>query len=474
MFYLFLIMPYIVLPFMYQFPATNPLVTWLQMATAEVVRGFPNYWAGLYYNIPVYYDTKELYMTIVIIIVAIYLLMNWKKRAIKVNIVYMILGALLVLMLLQYSYSADPYSGLKSCKGVFLIIISGLYFSNLSKKTLMIVANGVALFALIDSIIGLLQLFMVWYKWFPYLEVPGQGSNGYIFGTIGHINQFANMLTMSLFVVVALFFLSKCNWRKLCYFIIIALTLFNIILTTCRSAWVAVLLTSILFLIFHWKHLIQAKQLKWVGVFILLLILELGVLKFMTEHMQNNPVLGNHAYKTSAEQVDSTHGRTLLWEKNLLFISEHPILGVGTGGYWAEEQAYYQQTVNQINSTPDMTQVQADDMIKFASIKEHSHNEYLQQFVENGILGFVLLVVLVLGILASYVKLNKINSSLENSLFFFGMFSCCFIACFDFPWHMIHTITWFAMLLGCYVAYMNVNNVFTNFKESSLNKKKLK
>lgn len=467
MFYLYLIMPYIVLPFMYQFPATNPIITAMQMTMAEVVRGFPNYWAGLYYNIPVYYDTKELYMTIVVIIVAVYIIMNWKKRSFRFNISYIILGVLLIVMILEYSYSQDPYSALKSCKGVFLIIISGLYFSNLSEKILKIVAEGVAIFALINSIIGLLQLFMVWYAWFPYLEVPNQGSNGFIFGTIGHINQFANMLTMSLFVVVALFFLCKSKIKKSYYFIIIALTLFNIILTTCRSAWVAVLLTAILFILFHWKHLLQTKQMKWVFLFILLIIIEIGVLKFMIHHMPTNPVLGNNAYKTSAEQVDSTHGRALLWKKNLIFIGEHPIAGVGTGGYWAEEQAFYQQTVAEINSTPDMTQAQANGLIKLASIKEHSHNEYLQQFVENGILGFVLLVVLVLGILASYIKLNKKHSSLENSLFFFGMFSCCFIACFDFPWHMIHTLTWFAMLLGCYVAYLNKNSIFLSFKEKN-------
>lgn len=471
MYFAYLIMPYIVLPFIYQFPTSQGWINALQVTMAEIVRGFPNYWQGIYYNIPVYYDAKELWMTVVVIFVVLYLLWVWKKKEFVINNFYKGVGVFLLLLLVEYLYTPDTYSGLKTCKGVALLFITGLYFSNLKEKKLKIVAQGVTIFALVNSIIGILQLLMVWYRWFPYLEVPGPGSNGYIFGTIGHINQFANMLTMSLFVVLFLFFNERRRLQKSYYFTVIVLSLFNIILTTCRSAWVAVIGTFILLMIFHAKELLKKKQLRYIVVLIFVIIGEFFLIKQLSAWMPNNPVLGNHNFKTSVDQVDNSHGRILLWEKNIYFITQHPIMGTGTGSYWYDEQLFYQATLQTIQSTPQISKSQADEMVKFAAIKEHSHNEYLQQFVENGVFGFLFLVSGVLALLYSYILLQRKEKTLEHGVFFFGVFSCFFIACFDFPWHMIHSLTWFSMILGAYIALLNRHHLWTKTVNSKGEKK---
>jgi tetratricopeptide (TPR) repeat protein len=104
----------------------------------------------------------------------------------------------------------------------------------------------------------------------------------------------------------------------------------------------------------------------------------------------------------------SSLGRMLVWKISLMHIKEWFVTGVGFGGFeynYNKWQAEYF-----INNPDDITNARLADYIQFA------YNEFLQNFIECGIIGF-LLFVFIIGLIFRNIIIKVKNSNKIIALF---------------------------------------------------------
>jgi O-antigen ligase len=113
---------------------------------------------------------------------------------------------------------------------------------------------------------------------------------------------------------------------------------------------------------------------KWVAVGLV------GVLVLLSfVFLPPDQLIGRFAELGSSEGI-TANDRVLMWKETLHLIAAYPLFGCGLGGY---ESAFNKFNVTSPNSTVD-----------------YAHNDYLQSLAELGGVGFSILALLVIAILA--------------------------------------------------------------------------
>jgi O-antigen ligase len=100
----------------------------------------------------------------------------------------------------------------------------------------------------------------------------------------------------------------------------------------------------------------------------------------------------------------SVKGRLLMWRTTLEMVKDHPIIGIGTGAFGPQYQAYRARVFDRL-----------DDPATLYPAREHSydeaghaHNDWLQLAAENGLVGLALFMVLIGGVYVTGLRLlNK-------------------------------------------------------------------
>lgn len=84
------------------------------------------------------------------------------------------------------------------------------------------------------------------------------------------------------------------------------------------------------------------------------------------------------AFSPARDLPSTLRGRAYIWKVSSPHLAEHPVLGLGPGGFGAAfaawETQYWQKTPDEQNR-------------KFAGLEDHAHNDYLEIFTDHGILG---------------------------------------------------------------------------------------
>jgi O-antigen ligase len=123
------------------------------------------------------------------------------------------------------------------------------------------------------------------------------------------------------------------------------------------------------------------------------------------------------AYGVFHFKKDSANGRLFMWKINTLAIQEAPITGVGLGGFpaaYAEAQMTYFKS-NRATDTEKLV----------AGSPEYAFNEYLRIFLEQGIVGGILFLLITFLIIIKGIKNRQIGASgsfLALSIFAFASY----------------------------------------------------
>ena len=95
-----------------------------------------------------------------------------------------------------------------------------------------------------------------------------------------------------------------------------------------------------------------------------------------------SPTFSNriHSISNSNGQEQSINERFLMWHAAIKMGIEHPLLGVGMGNYESEYQNHY---ISPLAKEPEV---------------RHAHNNFIQFFAENGLMGLLSYLVLEVSI----------------------------------------------------------------------------
>ncbi|NOX89696.1 MAG: hypothetical protein GXO77_11765 [Calditrichaeota bacterium] len=307
------------------------------------------------------------------------------------------------------------------------------YFSlDLIKNNSKIIFFTILIVAFIESLIGLLQNYGFDFTDLAYFYK--------IVGTYTTPTLFVACITHALPVGLVLYYLNKNENTKNIILFLIGLILLAVLLSGIRAAWLAAFVGIGFFFLLKDLNLIKIWLSKrYIKIFTLIAGLVLTVFLIVTLY-QIRPA--------------SANARLLIWRISLNMIKDHPIIGIGLGNFAVKYMNYQAEFFK--------NPANMDKWANVAGNVNHAHNEFLQIFVETGILGFLLFLALLFFIYRDSLTLiisNKLNKedyllllgsissiSIILVLSFFGFF-------LYFPYLTIFFITYLAISAGIIKKY---------------------
>lgn len=201
-----------------------------------------------------------------------------------------------------------------------------------------------------------------------------------------------------------------------------------------RMGALSLFLTTFLYLIF--KIFKDKKSINFVSVItIIILLTGLFLPKEYTEKL-----------KTSFQTTKniSNEDRIVMWKAGIEIFKENPIFGIGS--YKKEIYPHVQKYVEE-NVNDEQLRGEFINRDRFANL----HNIYIDFFVQNGILGFLYLILLFILIPFEFFKSKKNKESI--SAFFSIMFYCCY----GLTWSLWSSLGISQVLFHIFLIWMLVN-----------------
>lgn len=158
--------------------------------------------------------------------------------------------------------------------------------------------------------------------------------------------------------------------EKSFYIMCTILSLFSFVCLNTRGAWIALFPV----LIFVMLYYIPNAKKKLFAILCMCVVLGAGLLVSPTFSQRV------HSISNSSGQEQSVNERFLMWHSAIKMGIEHPMLGVGMGNYESEYQKNY---ISPYAKEPEV---------------RHAHNNFIQFFAENGIVGVLSYIVLEVSI----------------------------------------------------------------------------
>ncbi len=215
--------------------------------------------------------------------------------------------------------------------------------------------------------------------------------------------MFINKNYASPFMAFSIWWLILYLLKKKNYIIsgILAFDIFYLILTATRASWIAtiVALFPFIFILFITKQTNKMFSKPFAFGFLLLIIL-----LFSTRYKPSKIEVQRN-FKTQIDSLliinKSAQVRLNIWQNSLSIISSKPVLGYGLDNFSVIYPLFHDSKVS-------------DKYYTTKYFEGGAHNEFIQQFVETGFAGFLLLLALSL---LFYVTVFKIkNQNLAYSL----------------------------------------------------------
>ena len=130
---------------------------------------------------------------------------------------------------------------------------------------------------------------------------------------------------------------------------------------------------------------------------------------------------------------DSADGRILIWRIGFIMALDNPVFGHGSGSIAAEYMDYQANYLDQVNNAK---------WNYLADNTKHLFNEYLELWVQYGIIGLLLLVGCVFFIVNAYKKCKELISRYA----FTSIISIMLFSCFSYPFS--YPFTWIILFLS--------------------------
>ena len=228
-----------------------------------------------------------------------------------------------------------------------------------------------------------------------------------LFSTFGNPNYLAGYLAASLHLGL-LFFFTKKRWKFL-WLVIIATLYTSLLLTHTRGAWAAFLLSSIfvliLILIYKGKKFFRTNK---TPIFTLTAIILIITVIFSFPNPLNLKKAAVIERGVSAVEFrNSASQRILIWKVAFELIKEKPFLGWGIGTFGI----HYPLAQGAL-----LSRKENKEFIPKANRSIYAHNDYLQIWVETGILGLSLFLWIIVSFYKKTLSILKNNSSDEEYL----------------------------------------------------------
>ena len=294
----------------------------------------------------------------------------------------------------------------------FLVIILS---SQIDEKVLLkFISTLIVIAGLIVSIIGLLQLFGL--NILNLIPNPRPGS------TLG-IRNFASEYLIGVipFAFISLI-ICKSKRVKIIFLFVIICVMSYLFLLRSRAAYVTLLISLIFFvtllIIFYKKNNLKINLKKDLSLITLALIISLLIGFFQPTNIDKER---ENLQTTVASVFDTDYApniaRIKYYKTSFEMFKENPLLGIGTGAWFGLYPKY---------NSEDYT-----DGNIFFTANLNPHNDFLEILTENGIIGFLLFITL---IVLSIIKLIKhCNKNIYFIALTASFISIIIISLFSFP-----------------------------------------
>ncbi len=204
----------------------------------------------------------------------------------------------------------------------------------------------------IASIIGIVQYFTGWQTSKPWLDAKFEDEIVRIVGTFDNPNYFAEMIGLTLPIVLAFLLKNRRLRDKTLMLVYAALQSIALLLTWSRGAWLGFLFSfTIMAVIFD-------KRLLVLGLVVAVVVMTVAP-----------PVVVQRLLSSFSMEDSSNYYRISIWRGSIALLKEYFFRGVGLG---AESFA---------EMYPEFMIVQTPAI--------HSHSMYLQLLIEMGLFGFL-------------------------------------------------------------------------------------
>jgi O-antigen ligase len=227
------------------------------------------------------------------------------------------------------------------------------------------------------SLVGCFQIF---YASLQYLDILPELFYHRYGGSFGNSGDLANFLAVTWSVSLGLFLWRRNNLRKWLLGVILLLHLFLLVISVARTAWIAVLVSTLyLLLTTSWvKNRVgkihnYLRQKKWI-----IISLFLGFLTLMTFA----------GWKMYAMKSLSADGRLFIWQTCIQLIKEKPLFGHGYESFLTVQR----------NAQIEYFATHPEDLETgmLAANSSFAFNDFLQFAIEYGIVGLLLLITIFL------------------------------------------------------------------------------
>jgi len=342
------------------------------------------------------------------------------------------------------------------------ILIFFLITNNLNRK---IDFNSfIHLFFIISLLVSIYTIIQ-YYGFDPYLSDLHSLTS-----TIGQKNWISNYLAMIFPVVFSYFLLEQTKKNRIIYFFLLFILYTTLMICQSRGIWISISLTLILaiYIIIKFKFYEIFKRNKKCLFCLLVTFLAITII-YSTDNPLNKSTITvpQRALSTFDEQDPSINTRLLIWKTTLEMIKDRPIFGSGIGTFKMNYLIYQAEF---LKNNPYY--------IKYSVKAREVHNEYLQMWVEIGIIGLGIFIGIILMFYSSIINYLKKNNNDKEKIIVFGLvlgITCFLIHClFTFPLHVPALGVTFFALLGLTEIYTRKINSDKTGSDNSKKELKLK
>ncbi|MFQ3675941.1 MAG: O-antigen ligase family protein [Endomicrobiia bacterium] len=189
-------------------------------------------------------------------------------------------------------------------------------------------------------------------------------------GTLGYYNSLGGVLGMMVpFIYSYLIFTNRERIKEKIFFLVsFVLSCIALVLTFTRGAWVGTIISVLVITIY---------KIKWKAMFLILIFPSMLIFSPVRNRIKDT--------------INSPHGgRENIWKWSIEMISKRPVFGYGFSSF--------QKLLSEKDSYMGKEHF-------------HSHNVYLNTFVESGIVGVILLLSIMFLVLKYIFKLVKKNKT---------------------------------------------------------------
>lgn len=234
-----------------------------------------------------------------------------------------------------------------------------------------------------------------------------------------------NALSLSLLVAVWFlpqhFFIEKAKKERIVGTILLIIILFVIIMLKCRTAWVALVVSSL----FYFRKTLSTNFRR--STLLTKIIVPAGIIALMA-------IGGFGLYQL---KPNSSIGRILIWKNSLSLAADNLILGIGPGNFAKAYQAKQALYFKEKPRSPDEIKVSGNTI-------NMAYNGLLQAIIESGIIGFILILLILYRIIR--VIFSHAPPTIKPELQ--ALFVCLFVASLFNYTLLIPTIFFQTIMLG--------------------------